>query len=78
MQRAVAKLYRDMVLNGLVSPDLSLPNLYFKKVGDEWVAGILDVDHIVNFRKPGRFSELENGAGHCETARAKRHIFRSF
>ncbi len=49
-QRAVVKLYWEMVENGLVSPDLSLPNLYFKKVGDEWVAGILDVDHIVNAR----------------------------
>jgi len=52
MQRAVARLYRDIAENGLMSTDLSLPNLYFKKAGDEWVAGILDVDHVVNVRKP--------------------------
>lgn len=47
-QRALPRLFRALADNGLKSTDLSLANLYFKRVGDEWVCGILDVDHVIN------------------------------
>jgi hypothetical protein len=51
MQRAVARLYYSIGINKLISTDLSLGNIYFKKVGEEWIAGILDVDHVVSVRE---------------------------
>ena len=53
MQRAVVRLYYSIGVNRLVSTDLSLGNIYFKKVGEEWIAGILDVDHVVSIDKIG-------------------------
>jgi len=44
-QEALLKLYADLAREGLVSPDLSLPNVYFTSGGGS--AGILDIDHIV-------------------------------
>jgi hypothetical protein len=52
MQRAFAVLYFRLALQGLISPDLSLKNVYFRKVGDQWVCGILDIDHIVQAQSP--------------------------
>jgi hypothetical protein len=51
MQRAVARLYYSIGVNNLISTDLSLGNIYFKKVGEEWIAGILDVDHVVSIHE---------------------------
>lgn len=46
---AVAELYAQLGRHGLVAADLSLPNIYFKNVGGRWVAGILDIDHILPY-----------------------------
>lgn len=51
MQRAIPKLFADLAQNKFVSTDMSLPNIYFKRVGNDWVAGILDVDHIVSVQR---------------------------
>ena len=48
MQDGVARLMRDLGLNGLAGTDISFKNIYFKKVGNEWIAGILDVDFVVH------------------------------
>ena len=49
MQRAVVRLYRQLADAGYACTDLSLANIYFHKVGNDWVCGILDVDHVVPF-----------------------------
>jgi hypothetical protein len=43
---ALLQLYADLGIEGLASPDLSLPNVYFSPKGGV-TAGILDVDHVV-------------------------------
>lgn len=48
---AVAELYAQLGRLGLVAADLSLPNIYFKKAGGRWVAGILDIDHILPYQE---------------------------
>jgi hypothetical protein len=53
-QRAVLKLYSALSKNKLVAWDISMPNIYFKQVGEEWVAGILDVDFIADSTKPAK------------------------
>jgi hypothetical protein len=46
-QEAIVKLFRKLADKEILGTDLSIPNLYFKKVGNEWIAGILDVDLLV-------------------------------
>ena len=53
LQMAVVELYFRLGLQQAISPDLSLGNLYFRNVGGRWVAGILDVDHVVRFPNAG-------------------------
>jgi len=48
-QRAVAVLYKKMADKGLVWKDGHIQNIYFERVGDEWIAGVLDPDMIVKF-----------------------------
>lgn len=52
MQRAVLQLFADLAAQRIIATDLSLPNLYFVKRGAGYVCGILDIDHLVNIKKP--------------------------
>jgi len=45
-QEATVKLYRNMADAGIVWEDGHVENLYFVKRNGEWVAGILDQDHL--------------------------------
>ena len=52
LRKAVAKLHFDLAYARLLATDLSLPNIYFRKIGGQWVAGILDIDHLVHAKRP--------------------------
>lgn len=45
-QRAVAELYESLAKKGIVWEDGHINNIFFRKVGNEWKAGILDTDRI--------------------------------
>jgi len=51
LRRAVAKLASDLRANNVAMEDFKLGNLYFYKErpDGEWIAGILDVDRIIQF-----------------------------
>ena len=51
-QEAIVKLFRKLADNRILGTDLSIPNLYFKKVNNEWIAGVLDVDYLVSANGP--------------------------
>jgi len=55
---AVLELFYKIQEKGLGWPDANLPNMYFKKAGDKWVAGILDSDFIAPFsERAGRLAK---------------------
>ena len=49
MARAAADLYRKIADAGLVWKDGHAENIYFQKVGDAWMAGVLDADMIIKW-----------------------------
>jgi hypothetical protein len=48
-RRAVLQLFKDLADKNLVWLDGNLGNIYFEKVGDGWVAKVLDQDWIVEY-----------------------------
>jgi hypothetical protein len=52
LRKAVVVLFFSLAAQQLISPDMSLANIYFRNVAGTWVAGILDIDHIVHIKKP--------------------------
>lgn len=50
-QEAVLQLFQQLAQEDLVATDISLRNIYFERAGNGWVAGILDVDFVVDWRE---------------------------